>query len=634
MLRRLIYVLLGLLAFWGFLPGFLGSKIPVLLKIWPWLNLGGLGFLFWYLWQDERQAFIVAERIKDYHQGIFRRPVRTSRAIFRPLVTNINGLALVVGTQLSTLNQQARVLSEVKDFVGTSAQKTIAYARHTESLAQDMLSTATSSANDVETLSRAMEDLRTAASEIASSITETAQKTSQARERAVNARETIEKLLQSSEQIGKVVKVINDIAEQTNLLALNATIEAARAGEAGKGFAVVANEVKELSRQTSKATEEIAKLISTIQEDTRQAVTAVEDITNGVLEIDDLANTIASASEEQSVTIADLTDNIARVKDMTENTQKHAQGLLEYVRDFNRLQTQLEMSHTCVSNIALQNEMLLSRLSFYESAFTKESQRLSTETKALLLLLKHYEWINTLVSGLIQGKPPEVETQAAQCPLSNFLDAQKGHMDHHLLEEIKKYHQTLHLSAEAIRTHLSKRELDKAIEVFRSQTEPSFVGFVQNFMHIMGKDANKRLETEPEEEEFMPWGPELEIGIREIDHQHQKLVNMVNTLYRAVKQGHEREYVGKLLADLVSYTDYHFKTEERYFDQFGYPEKDIHKEIHRHLVEKVMDFKEKFQRGEVSISFDLLSFLKDWLQNHIGVTDKKYGPFLKSKGLR
>ena len=73
--------------------------------------------------------------------------------------------------------------------------------------------------------------------------------------------EPLVRLNTSSEQIGKVVKLIPTIAQQTNLLALNATIEAARAGEAGKGFAVVANEVKELAKQTTTATDEIASQI-------------------------------------------------------------------------------------------------------------------------------------------------------------------------------------------------------------------------------------------------------------------------------------------------------------------------------------------------------------------------------------
>jgi len=105
--------------------------------------------------------------------------------------------------------------------------------------------------------------------------------------------------------------VITSIAEQTNLLALNATIEAARAGEAGKGFAVVAGEVKDLARETAKATEDIARRVAAIQTDTQSAVGAIGQIANIVADINNYQMTIASAVEEQTVTTSEMSRNVA-----------------------------------------------------------------------------------------------------------------------------------------------------------------------------------------------------------------------------------------------------------------------------------------------------------------------------------
>jgi methyl-accepting chemotaxis protein len=127
---------------------------------------------------------------------------------------------------------------------------------------------------------------------------------------SVETNATITKLGESSAEIGQVIKVITSIAQQTNLLALNATIEAARAGEAGKGFAVVANEVKELAKQTAKATEDISQRIAAIQLNTKSAVDAIGQISEIIGRVNDISATIATAVEEQSATTSEMSRNV------------------------------------------------------------------------------------------------------------------------------------------------------------------------------------------------------------------------------------------------------------------------------------------------------------------------------------
>ncbi len=119
------------------------------------------------------------------------------------------------------------------------------------------------------------------------------------------------KLGDSSREIGDVVRLITSIAEQTNLLALNATIEAARAGDAGKGFAVVADEVKQLAQETARATEDISKRVETIQEDADQATQAISEIAGVITRINEFQTTIASAVEEQTATTQAINAGVA-----------------------------------------------------------------------------------------------------------------------------------------------------------------------------------------------------------------------------------------------------------------------------------------------------------------------------------
>ncbi|GAA0911746.1 hypothetical protein GCM10009558_099710 [Virgisporangium aurantiacum] len=150
----------------------------------------------------------------------------------------------------------------------------------------------------------------TSIEEIARNAAEAVRVVNEAVTMATRANGIMTELGASSGEISTVVKLITTIAEQTNLLALNATIEAARAGDAGKGFAVVASEVKDLAQETARATDEIARRVTAIQDGTSGAVTAIGEMTTVIERINEFQTLIAAAVEQQSATTSEMNRNI------------------------------------------------------------------------------------------------------------------------------------------------------------------------------------------------------------------------------------------------------------------------------------------------------------------------------------
>lgn len=269
----------------------------------------------------------------------------------------LRGALSQIGQNTSALASSSEELNAVSTQMSGNAEETATQA-NVVSAASEQVS------KNVTVVASGSEEMQASIREIAKSANEAAKVAKTAVGVAENTNSTISKLGESSVEIGQVIKVITSIAQQTNLLALNATIEAARAGEAGKGFAVVANEVKELAKETAKATEEIGQKIEAIQGDTKGAVQAIGEISAIINQINDISNNIASAVEEQTVTTNEIGRNVTEAAKGTGEIAKNIGGVAVAAENTTRGAGDTQKAAQALTSMASQLQGLVSKFTF------------------------------------------------------------------------------------------------------------------------------------------------------------------------------------------------------------------------------------------------------------------------------
>lgn len=262
---------------------------------------------------------------------------------------------------ISSIRESATELQAAADDQTEASQQMSANAEETSTQAKVVSSSAEQVSRNTKAVAVAVDELSSSIREIASNAQDAARVGTEAVQLAGTTNTTVTRLGQSSKEIGEVVKVITSIAEQTNLLALNATIEAARAGEAGKGFAVVASSVKELARETARATEAISRRIDATQNDIHEVVDGIRRISRIIEQINDYQNSIAGAVEEQTVVTKQISSNVADAAHGTSEIAENITAVAQAAADTARGATSTQQAAVNSSQLATRLQELVTQ---------------------------------------------------------------------------------------------------------------------------------------------------------------------------------------------------------------------------------------------------------------------------------
>lgn len=295
-------------------------------------------------------------------QGDYKGDFAKLKSDINQLADSLSALINEVNNTVEQVASAATQISATSDSLAAATQEQSAQTDDVASAVEEMSRTITENAMGATRTAEVAQKNGELANQGGSVVQQTVQKMKDIAKVVGDSAITIQKLGESSKQIGEIIAVIDDIADQTNLLALNAAIEAARAGEQGRGFAVVADEVRKLAERTTDATKQIANMIRGIQKETDMAVEAMNqgnqevqkgidladragqalrDILNSTKEVLEMINQIAAASEEQSATSEEISKNVVSISKVIAESSRRVEDVAHASEDMAKLTERL-----------------------------------------------------------------------------------------------------------------------------------------------------------------------------------------------------------------------------------------------------------------------------------------------------
>ncbi|UZP67265.1 bacteriohemerythrin [Desulfovibrio mangrovi] len=426
----------------------------------------------------------------------------------------------------------------------------------------------------------------------------------------------------------------------------------------------VANKAQGVSHKVFASVEELSRQIEVvnngvdIQRDRMtETATAMEEMNGTVFEVAQNASSAAQSAARSKENAETGAKGVRKAVDSIEQIQQRIMSLKETMGQLGQQADSISQIMVTISDIADQTNLLALNAAI-EAARAGEAGRgfavVADEVRKLAEKTMHATKEVGDAVKLIQTHAREnvqaVEMAAKDIVISTEAATESGRF----MEEIVHIVDETAMQVSSIATaseeqSAASEEINRAVsEVTRVASETAegmsvsakalveISGLVEELDTVIQSLASGKatgVDTNGNGDLFT-WTDDLALNIKSIDDQHKRLVQLINSLHRAMKERRSKEHLIKIVDELKNYTVTHFKFEEDLFAKHRYPETPDHIRQHEKFVEKVLDFEEGLKSGKLTVTMDVMRFLKEWLMKHINGTDRRYTPFLREKGVR
>lgn len=365
---------------------------------------------------------------------------------------------------------------------------------------------------------------------------------------------------------------------------------------------------------------------------------------------------VAAATEQVAASIQEIGNQVSHAKQITNEAAQSAEGAGATIRSMVTAAAEIHQVLVMIGQIARQTNLLALNASIEAAragaagrgfaVVAAEVKTLATQTAAAteqirLKLANITETSNQAASSITELATSIGRVNEAELVIAAAVEEQAT--------AVREISVNAHQAADRTRNvgsciaeiaKSAEHSSNQSIEIGRMSNEISDeLAAAERIWseQIALSEANGASRSDSKENAMpiLEWNEKMSVGVAEIDLEHKKLVSMLNNLYDGMQSGKGKEVLGKVLDDLIAYTASHFAHEERLFAQTGYPAAVAHTAEHTALTKQALDVQAKYKAGATgTLSMEVLSFLKNWLVNHIQGSDKKYGPHLNAKGIK